>query len=401
MSVIQLPAIASDPELEQAFSLRWFRNGIGPPADGMRRLGEALDAVMGLRTRCLYARPQNYDPSGDFDSGTSADIVVSRFAVHTGPVTTKARARFCFLPVKGATPASPAYAQWVTTTGLSGSGTATSLARVYTPYATASGNLYASELFESEIAFALSPDTDYRFELHLVNKCRLVSCSVFEEPRSALDTDTDANAVEINGYVQGGPIRNDQVNDLITAADLIWRNGHPLFWWSHDLPGDVVTRVSATPANHFDQTVTAATTTTRGFPISVPYSGSLDSSNVPVVMWCYASVAAGTGTVTYKDQGNATIGTINVTSSTADWYWTTGNLTDATLGADTSKVDVLIAGTGAAAISVYAFGCFMRATADANLSAVVPLSWMPHFPDQIRRRRTPLEPGRTLRKPLP
>src|SRR5262249_53829255 len=129
-----------------------------------------------------------------------------------------------------------------------------------------------------------------------------------------------------------------------------------------------------------------------------PYSGSLDSSNIPVVCWCLASCSGGTGTVTFRDQSNAIVATMSPVGSQA-WYYAYGNLTDGTVGTQTSKVDVFFAGDGSNACKIIACGMFMHATDDPFLANSNVASFGPktNFNPRLMTRR----PVRgTVAKPL-
>jgi hypothetical protein len=346
-------------------TLRYFRNGIAPPAPGGRALANQINSLLGRRLRPLCQYANVYGLHADFDSASTSDLTCHRFAFRTGPVTTSLRWQVAALPYLGSPSAADVTIYLALTPGLTGGGTATNTT-LSIPHATAT-NLTADDLIWLTYEIAVAPDSFYRIEIHRSNLARMVSTSVFEVLQLSLDTATYGIVPDPTTYYENAPITQQQTEALILAADKIWRRGHPLGWWSADIPGDERTRTSATAANLWDQTVAAPTGTSPGWPVSVPYAGSLDSADVPVMFWAYAECVGGTGTVTFRDQNDVVLGTINPVGA-ATWYAVRGNLTDNTAGAQTTKVDVFFAGDATNACNVYAAGVFMDAADDSVIS---------------------------------
>jgi hypothetical protein len=396
------------------YTLRWYRHGIAPPGVAAKRLAEHLNALMAQQCRVVFAHAGVYRPDSNtggifegFDTESNSDLTTYRVAFHTGPVTRRLKVKMVLLPPDSETTAtSAAYAQWTLTVGLTGSGSATVQSAITVP--TQSGltdDFQAFELFEAEQYIDVSPDTNYRMELHQVNRMRVVSCSIFEEPRTSLDTTIDTYAVDPTPFVQARPITQQQYRDLMVAANAVWRIGQPLIQWTADVASagtnlghEPRSRTSATAANVLDQSYTAANESAPGYTIEIPYSGTLESGNVPVVMWAYASCTGGTGAITFKNQAGTTLGSL-APAGAANWYSTTGNFVDASGTTETTKVDVLFAGDGANACVVYAFGAFVHTGETTLPTSHLSTSWLPSIePPVLEDDDWPI--GSTTQPPL-
>jgi hypothetical protein len=250
-------------------------------------------------------------------------------------------------------------------TGLTGTGTTTTSPEIYVnTISLLTDQFTLNEVIEGNCALDCEPETEYRLSLHQVNRARVVSATVYEEPRTLLDTTVDTITVDTTKFLQGGPITQQQYRQLMLAAEKVWSCGQPLLQWTADVATggsnasyQPRTRTSATQANVQDQSYTASNTSAPGYFTVVPYSGTLDSSVVPAVAWCYASCPSGTGTVTFRDQDNTVLATISPSGSAA-WYAVPASLTDAS-GTETTKIDVLFAGDGANTTTIYAFGMYL------------------------------------------
>lgn len=372
MTIINVPNLAAGfaPDAPPT-TLRWFRNGIAPPAPGAAKLADRLNLLMAQRMRQQFAKAAVYGQNSDFDSGTLADLTAYRFICFTGPLTTTIRFFWAMLPTSQ-TPASTPYAQVVMTGGLTGSGSVTTQPKVF--FVRQGTESDAGSLFWLIQDVAVSPANFYRFEVHFVNGARPVSCSAWEVPKYTIDSNVTPNVIDPAPYFQGGPILDTNLTPIINAADDIWKSGHPLFWYCQDFPANSISTTSATAANPFDAS-TVPSATSGGYKISVPYSGSWSSSSVPVIFWCYAAIAAGgSGNLIFKDQNANILGTIPVINTTADWLSVTGNLTDSSGSPETTQVDVYLQSDGTHKLNVEAFGCFMHDGSD--ILTVPPLSWL-------------------------
>lgn len=342
-----------------AVTKRWFRNGVAPPGPASKRLGDGLNVLLARRGRVLFSKRNTYALHSNFDSADNSDLTTWRGAFHTGPTTRKVRMRMVLLPLPGDVVISTdAYVQWTLRTGLTGAGVATTQARIVDAGLSSSASFTADETYTVEQEWEVAADAHYRVELHQVNRARPLSAVIYEVPRTELQTDQDPG-VDVSSIYVNGPIVRGPLDAMMEAADLIWRIGHPLGAWCTDLPADVLARTLTTLRNAFDQTVTAPSSTSPGWPIEVPYSGSLESGEVPVVLWAYASCVSGTGTIEWRDQDDNVIGSV-APAGAAAWYATTGVLGDAAAAVPTTKIDPFIAGDATHALNVYAAGLFMH-----------------------------------------
>lgn len=369
MPIVPVSNLATElPEGATPFTLRWFRNGVEPSGIAARRLAEHLNVLLAQRQRAwAHSGTFRVDTNTGgtfegFDTETNSDIVTYRLAFRTGPVTRRLRVKFALLtPDSETTATATPYVQWVLETGLTGSGSTTNADRVYLSTISALTDQFTlNELVEGECILDVASSSEYRMVLHQVNRIRVVSCTIYEEPRTSLDTSGDAAAVDTTQFVQGRPITGAQIADLYVAAEKVWSEGQPLAWWTADvasagtnLAHEPRSRTSATQANVLDQTYTAVNASAPGFFTVVPYSGTLDSANVPAVFWAYASCVSGTGTITFRDQAGTVLATITPAGAAA-WYAVEGNLTE-----NTTKVDVLFAGDATNTTVVHAFGAYL------------------------------------------
>ena len=393
MTRLTVPNLATElAEGATPYTLRWFRHGIAPPGIAAKRLAEHCNLMLAQRCRVVFSHAGVYRADGNtggifegFDTESNSDLTTYRGAFHTGPVTTRLRVKFCLLPPDSETTAtSSAYVQWTLMTGLTGTGNTVVQQQISVP--TESGltdDFQLHEAFEASHTIDVSPDTNYRIELHQVNRIRVVSCSVYEEPRTSLDTDVDTAAVDTSTFSAATPITQQQFRDIMVAADKVWRVGQPLLQWTADvasagtnLAHEPRSRTSATQANVLDQSYTAANASAPGYAVNVRYSGTLDSANVPTVFWAYASCVSGTGTLTFRDQSDNVLATISPAGAAA-WYSTTGSLKDAAGSPQTTKVDVLFAGDAANACVVYAFGAFVHDGTTTLPASHLATNWLP------------------------
>lgn len=345
-----------------AYTKRWFRNGITPSATAARRLADGINQGLAQRVRVHFAHPNLHGLHADYDSGTNSELVTWRFACHTGPVTRQLRAHTVFLPLpNGATPAGAPQVWWVMKTGLTGSGSTTTQAAVTTPVLSTSTDITADELFAVEQLFDVAPDADYRFELHVKERARPISGTVYEVPRPVLYTDED-RCVDSTTIYQGGPITQQTLSQMFERAQDLYRLGQPLGWWTADLPGDERSRTTASARNLFDQTLSAPADTSPGWPVEVPYHGTLESADVPIMFWAYASAVGGTSTLTLRDQAGAVVATLSPAGA-ADWYAAAGTLKDRRSADETTKLDLFLEGDGTNAAKVHAAGAFVYAEA--------------------------------------
>lgn len=330
--------------------INWARNGIAPSGNDAHLIADFANFLLAGRKKRLFSKIIR--PTACVTS--TADITTWRWACHTGPVTLTLHCRWVVIPSSGADSNSITQAYLIGTTNLTGGGTATTFDSVAVDDSK-TGTIVPSDVRVIERDITVLPDQDYRFEVHLVNGMRVIGLTVEETPRLELDTATDTAAVESTLLAQALSVLDVTEADFFAALDKIWkRNGKQLF--TDSVAGTTpVTRISATKANWIDQAQLAWATNTPGHPVVAQYCGSLDSSSVSTMFYCYASMASGTGKVTFVGQ-NGSVAVINVTSPTPQFWTKSGDL----LSTDASdKIDVCIEGDGANALSLYQAGAFL------------------------------------------
>jgi hypothetical protein len=334
--------------------LDFARNGIGPPGSWTREYaGEYLNQLAAGRLKVPF---QKHIPHGRHANASDSPADTWRFAFHSSPLATELTIRMVLAPTTVATAA--ASATWTSETGLTGSGTTAVHPAVQSRAAEASKDP-PSNWYEATARCPISSDTDYRFTLAVDDGAFVISATAYETPRTSLDTATDTLSVDPRPFVDGQPIYDAQAVDFLAALDKQWKRGRAhLGSWCVDAV-TAETRTSATYANLWNQSVTAyraydAAPSSPGWIVTPAYRDSLDSTNVACVGYCYASQAAATGNVRFVG-ASGTLATIAITGA-ATWYSTTFNLSGATA---TDKIEVMIAGSGAAAVSLYAAGAFI------------------------------------------
>lgn len=328
--------------------INWARNGIIPPGGDARGLCDYYNYLLAGRKKVLF-RKSIRPPACATSTG---DLTTWRWACHTGPVTTTLHVTYVVVPTLGSDSNSTPSAYLVSTTGLTGAGTATTYDPIYVDDSK-STTIVPNDYRAQERDITVLADQDYRFELHVTNGMRVIGLTVEELPRLVLDTSTDTAAVDSSAVQQGYSVWDAPTADLFAAADKVWtRNGKTLFSWS--VAGITpIQRTSATKANLIDQAQLGWAANTPGHPVNTLYCGSLDEATIPAVFYAYGSMAAGTGKVTIVG-ASGPIAVINVTSPSAQFWTKTANLTQTD-----DKLDVFFEGDGTNAHSLYQVGAFL------------------------------------------
>lgn len=333
-------------------TLRDHFNGASPWAPSIRELADFLHMLGARRGRVLFSKYVNTL----YTTADATDRTTLRFACHTGPFATTVRLATVVYPASSRSAAADSKGYWVMETGLTGSGTTTTgssniATRIYTAHAADNFDYFTQD-------FTVASDSDYRFTFHQVNAYAVQSVTAYEASRSVLDTTTDTNAIDTTKIATLQPITTTTAHAIYALADKLWkRGGHPLFAWNMD--GTTALATAATTAANFLDATTTTSSTTMGWPINIPYSGSLDSSNVGIVFWTNAYVSAGTGTITLRDQAGAIKATISVTATAATWQSTTGNLSDLAGVTPTTRLEVYASVTAANTLNIHACGAFL------------------------------------------
>lgn len=334
--------------------LNVMRHGVAPVGAHHQILGQRLNALLGRKKKVLFRKSIEAAQV----STSTGDVVTWVTAFHTGPITSELGIDYVYVSPLNANQSSNPYAYWATETGLAGTGTTAAAPKLYCADNTTGTPTTPGMYRHARQVTTVTADTDYRAELHTNNGARVLSCTLYELRRDSVDTATDTDAADTTRALGGLVIDDVASNDVLSAGSAWWRRGQPaIFSWCQ-AAGAAVTRTSATLANICDQTVTAYSAASPGFAAVPHRRHSGDSTSVGCMFWCKASQAAGSGSVRLVGQ-NGTLATIAISGATATWYSAAFNL----LGTDaTDKLDVLIAGSGAADVAVYAAGAFFYNT---------------------------------------
>jgi hypothetical protein len=288
-----------------------YVNGVGPHAPDIRDTADFLNMLLARRGRVLFRK---YVKTR-YDTASATDNSTLRFACKTGPLAETIRIVTVGYPAASLA-ASDSYAYWVYDTGLTGTESPTTGASTF-----ASGlyTAHAADNFTGPIVqeFAVEPSTMYRFTLHQINAYAVQSAVAYELPRSLLDTSQDSPVIDTSRIAQGRPITTATAAQLLASSASLVSHGMSLFSFSVD--GVNAIPASTTNRNILDGTTTP-TASTLGWPVDLEFLGQkqgtgASSSNISVTAWAYLTHApafgASEGTVTFKDQDDNDLGTLD------------------------------------------------------------------------------------------
>lgn len=199
---------------------------------------------------------------------------------------------------------------------------------------------------------SLLGNTTYEFELHVVDRARVVALTCYEEIRNEFDpTTAGLLGTDPSKFGVGAQILLTPPGELHNDVESIWKyQGTPHFAWCVD-DATAATRTSATYVNLLDGSAAGWAATSAGFP-AWPYKrGSYNSDDVPVEFCVYAQTAAGTAGKCRVVSNGATVASITNIGTTLGWYTVSANLNAA--NAD----DLLVlefAGDGVNQVSIHA-----------------------------------------------
>jgi hypothetical protein len=356
------PLYSGDGSNYAVSPLNIARNGIAVPAGELRSYaGNYANAIAAGRKKAFFSK--SIQSALTLDSASSTDTWY--WAGHMGPLTTTVMVRVVYGPL-GSThvPADGGGTLVITSeTGLTGSGS-TATSRTLTTNVKGASQADPLNWSVADLKLTVTADTSYRFKITVDNGFCLLGATAYELPRKSLDTSTDTTAVDVTAIAEGQAILDPMPTKFLALLDLIYRRGQShLFAWTQNA-ATATTRTTASYANLLDQTVTAyaatsATPTSPGW-IYHPYvRGRLDDTTAAVTFYAFAGMASGVGTGDVRfTNSTGTIATINVSGVTPTWYTATATVASATA----DKFDVLIQGTGAAALNIRAAGALYYRT---------------------------------------
>jgi hypothetical protein len=176
---------------------------------------------------------------------------------------------------------------------------------------------------------SLSPNTAYYVNLSAIDGARPVYLTVFEVSELHAD-DSVTGVVDPSKFIEGGPIYDEHVQDLLDAGDKHWRHSgcHYLTWNPSNWNDLSVTATTYT--NVLDGSSTTVTAATPGFTLASQYHGAshTPSAGHGVVIAVKAERTVGSGTLDVKfDDGTNTIALTGITTAgVGEWYTGTGSM---------------------------------------------------------------------------
>jgi len=174
-----------------------------------------------------------------------------------------------------------------------------------------------------DLTIDLSPSTNYSGLFVDLEFGHVVSVCVKELSLPA----SIENGYARQGFAFGSPIQDADRSAVATMLSAMWRHGAAhLMNWSVSVESSPRTRTSATAINAVDNSSTTVSVNSPGYTLDLRFRNRLKDTTVPVRFHAYAKQSAGTGVIRLKDSGGSTVASVNVNSSTAQWWTTTASL---------------------------------------------------------------------------
>lgn len=186
----------------------------------------------------------------------------------------------------------------------------------------------------------VSPLTEYTGAVAFFDNARVVSLLVYEEEVLSVDDYSPA---------AGAPIFDSRIGAQLTTTGSVLRYGGGLRYdWSR-VDGTARTRTSATLINIVDNSSTGTpSASTPGPTFNTSGRRTISKNQCNIRMAVYGS-SAGSGVVRLRDTSGADAAVVTV-SGALGWYTASGAMTIGTA----QKYDLMLAGDGVNALSVYA-----------------------------------------------
>lgn len=311
-------------------------NGMYPSANYYRRIVDAANHLVAYRHREVYQRTA---PLGNASYGSSGTATLARWRFRTGYGVTRLQARVLLGQDNSGGVAAAPTAKLVIG-GVDLGPWAYGVSAVATDDAPSGLASFVGEL-------AVSPATAYECSLVTEDYARVLGVSLCEFG----DETVDESTLYFSAWqpAAGGEIYDAHQERLALGLSQIWRrNGGTVVHWGR-LTGAARTRSAATAVNLIDGSSTTPSSSTPGWRLDLRYRNSYARSGVPFELSVYGAVPAGTGAVRLVDSAGATVLSVTVNSSTAQWFTATG-----TLPAAVDKYDLHLVGDGTNTVSVYA-----------------------------------------------
>lgn len=328
-----MTAISVSPNIRTLTqAARYTRNGRVPDAAFHTEMIGLMNSAAAFRGKEVF---RSVGSIADIPAQAAGTRHRHRFAFHTGPFAEKITAVFVISSLTdGLT--DNAYARLALTDS---AGTVTTSANWYAGASPNVGGIASTDYPDNfSIGFAtlaVTADTDCYGLISDVDHARIVSVVVFEE---ALAPDT-ANGYVNSSVAANGPIFYQQREDLITAANLMWkRGGSQLANWCSEI--DSAARVAVAvkaDTNIVDNSSTTVSAATPGFTLDLTGKSTLTGGGVECKMAAYGirTGTAGNSGVKLKDSSGTTLLNLNGVGASLGWFVST-----VTLPASKAKYDL-------------------------------------------------------------
>lgn len=317
----------------------WHRdalNGLYPSANYYRRIVDGLNHLTAHRHREVYAMSAHLGDGTYHYSGTTT---IARFRFRSGYGATRVRVRMLLgRDIAAGTSTTPTAKVTIGGTDIGPFS--------YGQTATATDDEPdALAVFTGEAT--ITPATVYACSVVTTDHARVMGLSVVELGDETIDA-------AVNYFSRLAPAAGTEIyaadfGRLSEGLSKIWRqNGGTCCHWNRQ-GGLSRTRSAATAVNVIDNSSTTPSASTPGWTLDLSYRGTQGRSTVPFELAVYGSVSSGTGTVNLVDSGGATVITVSVNSSTAQWFTGTG-----LLPSSSAKYDLHLVGDGTNTTTIYA-----------------------------------------------
>ena len=351
------------PKIQRAtHPLVYMRNGVGPSGPGVAgQAGGLLNHQPGPRFRLHFEK--TIAASESVAPGTGANITTWRWLMRTMPNERRMQVHATMIPAGSGVNDHPRIRVKIIKDATA--------ATIYDDVDPDGNN--AEMWFNRRLAtptsavlddyqqvsqvYALEADTLYRCELVQQDLARITNLTAYGLPRSNLDPAVDV-CVDSATFLSNQPTVEDQNLDYLSSLSTLWKRHGTAYGYS--VPGTTAKTVTGTTETNIRDATTTWTSSTKGFKYPTLNKHSLETTlgtptyAVPTQVWCYASAAAGTGTVRFR-WGTTASDYIAITGITsAGWYKATGSIP----GNADQKVDLTAFNSGANVTSVYAAGMF-------------------------------------------
>ena len=304
---------------------RFNANGMVPSATLMRNVAKRMNFVACKAKKQVFMKCQTLSA---IDSGQPAEVVWP-FAWRTGENSTGLRVVVGMAPTDFAASTAPDLGIVI---GAINGATLTTKRFYYNDRAGAT--VTPDEIhWVTDTITGLSANSNYRAHCECSQGMRIIALSVVE--LAVAQADDSVTAVCNSGvFPAEGDIYDSHMADLVEANNELWRhNGSHLL--TYTLPYSDLGTVRSTAAfaapttytNILDATSTSVAATSPGFQLVTQYHNTTNRTTVPVAMAVKAERTLGAGSLRVRiTDGTNTLEFLGITTSSDDWFITTGTI---------------------------------------------------------------------------